>query len=138
MSAALLQGGRGKIADVAGQMQVQVFTKDFLDEIGATATEEAFMFPRRRRATLKTLTAAATRSHAPSISAAAPSPDMPRRVDLPLPSQARQRGGRPPRRISTPTLALTWMRSFRAGSETIDIKPLSSCLEHAWGAPLPT
>ena len=44
MSTALLQGGRGKIdlADVAGQ--VQVFTKDFLDDIGATTTEEAFMF----------------------------------------------------------------------------------------------
>ena len=44
MSTALLQGGRGKIdlADVAGQ--VQVFTKEFLDDIGATTTEEAFMF----------------------------------------------------------------------------------------------
>ncbi len=44
MSTAVLQGGRGKIdlADVAGQ--VQVFTKDFLDDIGATTTEEAFMF----------------------------------------------------------------------------------------------
>ena len=44
MSTALLQGDRGKIdlADVAGQ--VQVFTKEFLDDIGATTTEEAFMF----------------------------------------------------------------------------------------------
>jgi hypothetical protein len=44
MSTAILQGGRGKIdlADVAGQ--VQVFTKDFLDDIGATNTDEAFLF----------------------------------------------------------------------------------------------
>ena len=43
-STAILQGGRGKIdlADVAGQ--VQVFTKDFLDDIGATTTDEAFLF----------------------------------------------------------------------------------------------
>jgi len=43
-STALLQGGRGKIdlADVAGQ--VQVFTKEFLDDIGATTTEDAFLF----------------------------------------------------------------------------------------------
>ncbi len=43
-STAMLQGGRGRIdlADVAGQ--VQVFTKDFLDDIGATTTEEAFLF----------------------------------------------------------------------------------------------
>ncbi len=41
---AVLQGGRGKIdlADVAGQ--VQVFTKDFLDDLGATNTDEAFLF----------------------------------------------------------------------------------------------
>ena len=44
MSTAVLQGGRGRIdlADVAGQ--VQVFTKDFLDDIGATTTDEAFLF----------------------------------------------------------------------------------------------
>lgn len=44
MSTAVLQGGRGRIdlADVAGQ--VQVFTKEFLDDIGATTTEEAFLF----------------------------------------------------------------------------------------------
>ncbi len=44
MSTALLQGGRGKIdlADVAGQ--VQVFTKEFLEDIAATTTEEAFLF----------------------------------------------------------------------------------------------
>ncbi len=43
-STAVLQGGRGRIdlADVAGQ--VQVFTKDFLDDIGATTTDEAFLF----------------------------------------------------------------------------------------------
>jgi len=44
MSTAVLQGGRGRIelADVAGQ--VAVFTKEFLDDIGATTTEEAFLF----------------------------------------------------------------------------------------------
>lgn len=44
MSTAVLQGGRGRIdlADVAGQ--VQVFTKDFLEDIGATTTDEAFLF----------------------------------------------------------------------------------------------
>lgn len=43
-STAILQGGRGKIdlADVAGQ--VQVFTKEFLEDIGATTTDEAFLF----------------------------------------------------------------------------------------------
>ena len=43
-STAILQGGRGKIdlADVAGQ--VTVFTKEFLDDIGATNTDEAFLF----------------------------------------------------------------------------------------------
>ncbi len=43
-STAILQGGRGKIdlADVAGQ--VTVFTKDFLEDIGATTTDEAFLF----------------------------------------------------------------------------------------------
>lgn len=43
-STAVLQGGRGRIdlADVAGQ--VAVFTKDFLDDIGATNLEEAFLF----------------------------------------------------------------------------------------------
>ena len=43
-STAILQGGRGKIdlADVAGQ--VQVFTKEFLDDLGATTTDEAFLF----------------------------------------------------------------------------------------------
>ena len=43
-STAILQGGRGKIdlADVAGQ--VAVFTKEFLDDIGATNTDEAFLF----------------------------------------------------------------------------------------------
>src|SRR5688572_23090980 len=43
-STAILQGGRGKIdlADVAGQ--VTVFTKEFLDEIAATNTDEAFLF----------------------------------------------------------------------------------------------
>ena len=43
-STAILQGGRGKIdlADVAGQ--VAVFTKEFLDDIGATTTDEAFLF----------------------------------------------------------------------------------------------
>jgi hypothetical protein len=41
---AILQGGRGRIelADVAGQ--VAVFTKEFLDDIGATTTDEAFLF----------------------------------------------------------------------------------------------
>ena len=41
---AVLQGGRGKIdlADVAGQ--VQVFTKEFLDDLGAINTDEAFLF----------------------------------------------------------------------------------------------
>ena len=40
----ILQGGRGRIdlADVAGQ--VAVFTKEFLDDIGATTTDEAFLF----------------------------------------------------------------------------------------------
>lgn len=44
MSTAILQGGRGKIdlADVAGQ--VQVFTKEFLDDLGAINTDEAFLF----------------------------------------------------------------------------------------------
>ncbi len=44
VSTSILQGGRGKIdlADVAGQ--VQVFTKEFLDDIGATTTDEAFLF----------------------------------------------------------------------------------------------
>ena len=43
-STAILQGGRGRIdlADVAGQ--VQVFTKDFLDDIAANTTDEAFLF----------------------------------------------------------------------------------------------
>ena len=43
-STAVLQGGRGKIdlADVAGQ--VTVFTKEFLDDIAATNTDEAFLF----------------------------------------------------------------------------------------------
>ncbi len=43
-STAVLQGGRGRIdlADVAGQ--VAVFTKEFLDDIGATTTDEAFLF----------------------------------------------------------------------------------------------
>jgi hypothetical protein len=43
-STAILQGGRGKIdlADVAGQ--VQVFTKEFLEDLGATTTDEAFLF----------------------------------------------------------------------------------------------
>ncbi len=43
-STSLLQGGRGKIdlGDVAGQ--VQVFTKEFLDDLGATTTDEAFLF----------------------------------------------------------------------------------------------
>src|SRR5687768_8283018 len=43
-STAILQGGRGKIdlADVAGQ--VAVFTKEFLDDIGATNTDEALLF----------------------------------------------------------------------------------------------
>ena len=41
---AILQGGRGRIelADVAGQ--VAVFTKEFLDDIAATTTDEAFLF----------------------------------------------------------------------------------------------
>jgi hypothetical protein len=44
MSTALLQGGRGKIelADVAGQ--VTIFTKEFLDDVAATNTDEAFLF----------------------------------------------------------------------------------------------
>lgn len=43
-STAILQGGRGRIdlADVAGQ--VQVFTKEFLQDIAATTTDEAFLF----------------------------------------------------------------------------------------------
>ncbi|MSU50976.1 MAG: TonB-dependent receptor, partial [Opitutus sp.] len=43
-STAILQGGRGKIdlADVAGQ--VTVFTKEFLEDIAATTTDEAFLF----------------------------------------------------------------------------------------------
>jgi hypothetical protein len=43
-STAILQGGRGKIdlADVAGQ--VQVFTKEFLEDLAATTTDEAFLF----------------------------------------------------------------------------------------------
>jgi hypothetical protein len=43
-STAILQGGRGKIdlADVAGQ--VQVFTREFLEDIAATTTDEAFLF----------------------------------------------------------------------------------------------
>ncbi|MES2695682.1 MAG: hypothetical protein V4773_19570, partial [Verrucomicrobiota bacterium] len=43
-SNAVLQGGRGRIdlADVAGQ--VQVFTKEFLDDIGALTTDEAYLF----------------------------------------------------------------------------------------------
>lgn len=43
-STAILQGGRGRIdlADVAGQ--VQVFTQEFLRDIGATTTDEAFLF----------------------------------------------------------------------------------------------
>lgn len=48
-STAILQGGRGKIdlADVAGQ--VQVFTKDFLDDIGATTTRRSYSRRRLRR-----------------------------------------------------------------------------------------
>jgi hypothetical protein len=44
VSTAVLQGGRGRIdlADVAGQ--VAVFTKEFLDDIGATTADEAFLF----------------------------------------------------------------------------------------------
>lgn len=44
MSTAILQGGRGKIdlADVAGQ--VAVFGKEFLEDIAATTTDEAFLF----------------------------------------------------------------------------------------------
>jgi hypothetical protein len=43
-STAILQGGRGRIdlADVAGQ--VQVFTREFLEDIGANTTDEAFLF----------------------------------------------------------------------------------------------
>ena len=43
-STAVLQGGRGRIdlADVAGQ--VAVFTKEFLDDIAATTTDEAYLF----------------------------------------------------------------------------------------------
>ena len=43
-STAVLQGGRGKIdlGDVAGQ--VAVFTKEFLQDIAATTTDEAFLF----------------------------------------------------------------------------------------------
>lgn len=43
-STAVLQGGRGRIdlADVAGQ--VAVFTKEFLEDIAATTTDEAFLF----------------------------------------------------------------------------------------------
>jgi hypothetical protein len=43
-STAILQGGRGRIdlADVAGQ--VAVFTREFLDDIAATTTDEAFLF----------------------------------------------------------------------------------------------
>ena len=43
-STAMLQGGRGRIelADVAGQ--VAVFTKEFLEDIGATTTDEAYHF----------------------------------------------------------------------------------------------
>ena len=43
-STAILQGGRGRIdlADVAGQ--VQVFTREFLDDIAASTTDEAFLF----------------------------------------------------------------------------------------------
>ena len=43
-STAVLQGGRGRIdlVDVAGQ--VTVFTKEFLEDIGATTTDEAFLF----------------------------------------------------------------------------------------------
>ena len=43
-STAILQGGRGRIdlADVAGQ--VQVFTREFLQDIAATTTDEAFLF----------------------------------------------------------------------------------------------
>ncbi len=41
---AVLQGGRGKIelADVAGQ--VTVFTREFLEDIAATTTDEAYLF----------------------------------------------------------------------------------------------
>ncbi|HEY1108483.1 MAG TPA: TonB-dependent receptor, partial [Opitutaceae bacterium] len=41
---AILQGGRGRIdlADVAGQ--VQVFTKEFMDDLGALNADEAFLF----------------------------------------------------------------------------------------------
>jgi hypothetical protein len=41
---AVLQGGRGRIdlADVAGQ--VAVFTKEFMEDIGATTADEAFLF----------------------------------------------------------------------------------------------
>ncbi|MEN9637569.1 MAG: hypothetical protein RL077_5973 [Verrucomicrobiota bacterium] len=43
-STAVLQGGRGRIelADVAGQ--VAVFTKEFLEDIAATTTDEAYLF----------------------------------------------------------------------------------------------
>src|SRR6185436_4667556 len=43
-STAILQGGRGRIdlADVAGQ--VAVFSKEFLEDIAATTTDEAFLF----------------------------------------------------------------------------------------------
>jgi len=43
-STAILQGGRGRIdlADVAGQ--VQVFTREFLEDIAANTTDEAFLF----------------------------------------------------------------------------------------------
>ena len=53
-STAILQGGRGRIdlADVAGQ--VQVFTKDFLDDIAANTTDEAFSSRRPRRLILTT------------------------------------------------------------------------------------
>ena len=41
---AILQGGRGRIdlADVAGQ--VAVFTKDFMEDLGVTTMDEAFLF----------------------------------------------------------------------------------------------
>jgi hypothetical protein len=74
-STAILQGGRGKIdlADVAGQ--VQVFTKEFLDDLGATTTDEAFLFSATTQTSSTTSTATATR--APARATAPTTPAIP-------------------------------------------------------------